>query len=338
MFRTAQKRIKSYLAKRNFQKTYAAEFPVDLDAIAEFRGDAFPKCGSGCWIDQPDALYRVDEKVALGTMSESDARICRKFIIDGYYIAPGLIADEALDACWRAYEEAIAAGVIELAPEPHGEGDPYPGRRLDPHIEVPEIRQLQWHREVLRITDLLFGRKTLPFQTIMGHKGSSQLAHSDAIHMTTYPLGFLIANWVAFEDIHPDSGPLVYYPGSHRLLPYLLSAEVGILRQEFKVKGYAAYNEKYEPAMARHLEAYGLQPQTFIAQKGDVLFWHANLVHGGAPRADLGHSRKALVCHYFAERAFTYHDLSGNRTRLHKNGLYAPPVVDPPLAAGAGAA
>nr|WP_321984985.1 hypothetical protein [uncultured Lichenicoccus sp.] len=29
----------------------------------------------------------------------------------------------------------------------------------------------------------------------------------------TYPLGYLAATWTAFEDIHPDSGPLVYYPG-----------------------------------------------------------------------------------------------------------------------------
>jgi len=44
--------------------------------------------------------------------------------------------------------------------------------------------------------------------------------------MTTYPEGYLVGAWVAVEDIHPDSGPLVYYPGSHRL-PYYLSKEVG---------------------------------------------------------------------------------------------------------------
>ena len=38
-----------------------------------------------------------------------------------------------------------------------------------------------------------------------------------------------------------------------------------------------------------------------------------------------------MVCHYFAQGAFTYHDLSGNATRLHKNGLYAPPAIDESL-------
>lgn len=68
----------------------------------------------------------------------------------------------------------------------------------------------------------------------------------------------------------------------------------------------------------------GLKPEIFVAKKGEILFWHANLVHGGSPRTDPSLSRKALVCHYLAEKAVTYHDLSGNHTRLHKHGMYAP--------------
>ena len=182
---------------------------------------------------------------------------------------------------------------------------------------------MQHHADVLKWVDLLFGRKTVPFQTIMGHAGSEQAAHSDSIHMTTYPLGYLVANWIAFEDITEDSGVLEYYPGSHKL-PYLLSADVGIAEYEFKEKGYSVYSERYEPAIRAECEAAGFPKETFLAKKGDVLFWHANLVHGGGRRIDPNASRKALVCHYFAEGAVTYHDLSGNASRLHSDGLYAP--------------
>ena len=58
-----------------------------------------------------------------------------------------------------------------------------------------------------------------------------------------------------------------------------------------------------------------------------MLFWHANLVHGGARRVDPDTSRKALVCHYFGEGTVTYHDLSGNVSHLHKDGMYAPATV-----------
>jgi hypothetical protein len=306
-----------------FRKHYFADVPVNLDAIVEYRNDAFPASGPACWLDQPDALLAVEHRLSRGAITAEDAQMCRQWIVDGYYIARGLIDHALLDRTWEAYEKAIRDGTVVVDPESHGEGDPYPGRKLDPHLKVPEIATLQGHPSILRITDLLLGKETIPFQTIMGHKGSGQRPHSDAIHMTTYPLGFLVANWIAFEDIHPDSGPLEYYPKSHRLLPYLLSREVGIAPREFKEKGYGVYSERYEPAVQHYLAAYGLSPQFFCPSKGDVLFWHANLVHGGSPRKDLKYSRRALVCHYFAKGAVTYHDLSGNRSRLHRAGMYS---------------
>ncbi len=312
----------------DFRRHYFADVPVDLDAIGELRGDAFPASGPAPWLDRPDALLAVDRRLAEGTITAGDAELCRQWIVDGYLIVENLIEHDLLDRTWEAYEQAIRDGRVTLDPESHGEGDPYPGRNLDPHVQLPPIAALQSHPTILRITNLLFGRETIPFQTIMGHKSSAQRPHSDAIHMTTYPLGYLIANWIAFEDIHPDSGPLEYYPRSHRLLPYLLSGDIGIAPRAFKEKGYALYNERYEPTIERYLKAHRLEPQFFCPRKGDVLFWHANLVHGGSLRKDLRHSRRALVCHYFARGAVTYHDLSGNPSRLHRDGLYTAPHPD----------
>ncbi len=311
-----------------FKQLYFAEVPVDFDVVTEIRNEVLPKSGPVCWVDAPDALLEVDRKLGRGEISAAEAEICVQFITEGYCIAKSLIPTSELDSAWAAYEAAIASNAIELKLEPHGENDPFPGRTLDPHVKVPEIRALQWHPAILRITNVLFGRETVPFQTIMGHKSSAQAPHSDAIHMTTYPLGFLIATWTAFEDIHPESGPLEYFPKSHRLLPYLLSREVGIEPLQFKEQGYSTYHDKYEPAIRRHLEAYGIRPSYFEARKGDVLFWHSNLVHGGQPRKDFKWSRKALVAHYFAKGAVTYHDLSGNPSRLHRDGMYEPLRVD----------
>lgn len=315
-----------------FRTRYIADVPVDLEALPQFRSELFPLSGPVPWIDQPDALIRIESLRSEGRLSEEDATLCRKIVVDGYFVSEGLIDADTLDSVWASYEKALAEKDLIAPTESHGDNDPYPGRILDPHLKLLEVRKMLWHPRILRITDLLFGRPTAPFQTIIGHKGSQQLAHSDAIHMTTYPAGYLLAAWIAFEDIHPDSGPLLYYPKSHRLLPYLLSSDIGIPPLAFKEKGGTeTYQARYEPAVQRYLDAHSLSPQPFHARKGDVLFWHANLVHGGAARRDLAHSRKALVCHYFAEGAFTYHDLSGNASRLHRDGVYSAPVVDGPF-------
>jgi ectoine hydroxylase-related dioxygenase (phytanoyl-CoA dioxygenase family) len=131
--------------------------------------------------------------------------------------------------------------------------------------------------------------------------------------MTTYPLGYLAAAWIAFEDIHPDCGPLVYYPGSHKL-PYVFSKDVGISEADYKKDGYAPYQARYEGFITQLIEKHELEPHYFQAQKGDVLIWHANLVHGGSTRRNLRLSRRALVCHYFAKGAFVYHDLASKRS------------------------
>jgi hypothetical protein len=79
---------------------------------------------------------------------------------------------------------------------------------------------------------------------------------------------------------------------------------------------YSDYHAKYEPAVAKAIADHGLEPAYFTPQAGDVLLWHANLIHGGAPRRDSERSRKAVVCHYFAAGCLTYHDYTATPTRL----------------------
>lgn len=328
MIRSIFNNLKSQSADKKFKKYYVADRSVDLSKIGEYRNDAFPQSGPYCWLDRPNALIEVERKELKGELTLEQSKMCQKWIFDGYLIAENLLGDVEIDGAWAAYEKAIAKGVITVAHEPVSHDDPYPGRRLDPHMQIPEIHALLHHPKVIAITDLLFGRKTLPFQTIMGHKGSSQNPHSDSIHMTTYPLGYMMANWVAFENIREDSGPLEYFPRSHRLVPPLLSGELSISPLRFKKEGGSVYSQVYEPCVKKYIEGAGLTPSYFLAKKGDVLFWHANLIHGGAVRKNPQLSRKALVCHHFAEGAVTYHDLSGNHSRLHRNGIYTPPVLD----------
>jgi hypothetical protein len=299
-----------FSGEAKFRERYFAEVPVDLDAMTEFRSELFPNAGPMAWLDRPDWEAEVARRQQRGLLSEAEAAVCRKWAVDGYFVLENPFRDGYLDEVWRAYERAVASGIITLEAEPGGPDDRHPGRYLNPHLKVPEMKAALYAPELLKWVRLLLGREPAPFQTIASHKGSQQLEHSDSIHMTTYPLGFMCAAWIAFEDIHPDSGPLLYYPGSHRW-PYYFSRHVGIEPGEFRAKGYVTYAEKYEPFMQERVKELGARPRHFTAKKGDVLFWHSNLVHGGSRRNDLSHTRRAMVGHYFAVGAVCYHDLSG---------------------------
>jgi ectoine hydroxylase-related dioxygenase (phytanoyl-CoA dioxygenase family) len=291
-----------------------ADQPLQISRLPSFRAEHCPDSGPYPWLDEPDALERIDRKVSAGELTTQEAGQCRNWAARGYIVLERLIDASALDEVWEAYERALRNGRVQLPPEPAGEGDPYPGRYLNPHKKVARFCRILKHSALLHWIRLLLEREPRTLQTIASHKGSQQGVHSDSIHMTTYPLGYLAAAWIAFEEIHPDCGPLVYYPGSHRL-PFVFSKNVEISEADFQREGYGPYHAKYEPRIRELIDEHRLEPHYFHARKGDVLIWHANLLHGGSMRRDLRLSRKAVVCHFFAKGAFVYHDLAAARSR-----------------------
>ncbi len=286
------------------------EVRVDVASLAIFRAELFPRVGPTPWLDRSDALDQVGHLESERSITRYEADQLRKWVRDGYVIEEALLDAHTLDGVWSEYQSTLESGALQPPAEPHFAGDEVPGRVLNPHEKVPAIDRLMRDPRLRHVTELLLGAQSIPFQSISGHKASQQPTHSDSIHMTTYPEGYLVAMWIAFEDIHPGSGPLVYYPGSHRL-PVLHATEVGISPIDFNKWGYREFEVKYTPAIGRLIESEHLEPSHFHAKRGDVLFWHANLLHGGSARTDFTKTRRALVFHFFAEGCVCYHDLSG---------------------------
>lgn len=295
-------------------KRWIARQPVNFSKLPSFRAEHFPYSGPYPWLDLDDAAEMIGQKLSAGNITQEQAEQCRYWSEHGYVILRRLFDDETLDAVWSGYADAIRRGRIKLEPEKAADDDPYPGRYLNPHKKVGAFCRILKNNGLLSWLSLLIGREPKPLQTIASHKGSQQGTHSDSIHMTTYPLGYLTAAWIAFEDIDPDSGPLVYYPGSHKLL-YVFSKDVEITEEDFQREGYQPYHARYEPRIQQLIDKHRLEPHYFHAKKGDVLIWHANLLHGGSPRRRMELSRRAVVCHFFGKGVFVYHDLAAARSR-----------------------
>ena len=112
-------------------------------------------------------------------------------------------------------------------------------------------------------------------------------------------INYLIGVWLACEDIHPDSGPLVYYPGSHKepLYPKFDNYPQTNLRTCAPSETTAYYDW-----LKKRSKNY--KKDQFIARKGDILLWHGQLIHGGdaVVNPSLTHM-ESYVCHYIpAER------------------------------------
>lgn len=218
---------------------------------------------------------------------------------DGFVILRGFVSLEEVNAINNAIENALQNQKLHYN---------YTQRKIfNAHQQIQEIGILSKHPKLLQLLSELLGKPAIHFQTINFKMGSEQKAHSDSIHMTTLPLGYLAGVWVALEEVHHDNGPLTYYPGSHRL-PYVLNEDYGNSSSRFFLDGNA--NEKYEKQVAKIIDDSGLQPLELHTQPGDVLIWHANLLHGGAPIRKPNLTRKSMVFHYFAEGVLCFHEIS----------------------------
>lgn len=167
-------------------------------------------------------------------------------------------------------------------------------RVTDAWRREPPIRALANHPKILATLADLFGRDMAPFQTLNFDRGTQQPVHTDSMFFDTEPAGFMAGVWVALEDIDEDSGPLVFYPGSHQLAR-LTPQSVGVVAG----KGFL-YDEHLTPHLLRNIERLGLRSQRAILKQGQALIWHANLAHGGAPIHDMSRTRLSQVTHYMA--------------------------------------
>lgn len=164
------------------------------------------------------------------------------------------------------------------------------------HQGLDQVRQLACHPEILAALRLLYGRDPFPFQTLNFPNGTAQHFHSDAVHFHSLPHGFMCGIWVALEDIHPDAGPLLYFPGSHQE-PYLRAKDLDITQAALEAE--QAPQRLFEPHWRDRVARKGYPRELFLPQKGEVLIWHANLLHGGSAVRNKQLSRWSQVSHYY---------------------------------------
>jgi ectoine hydroxylase-related dioxygenase (phytanoyl-CoA dioxygenase family) len=256
------------------------------------------------WIDRPDALDYMESQPAYHQFSPSLQAKIRQFIQEGYLILEGLVPQQEVNALNQEVEQLLKTGKA---------GYNFTGRKIFNLFEHSTLASERFFKrpELLELLEFLMGKKVIPFQSLNFMVGSEQKAHSDLIHMTTEPPGYLIAAWYALEPCTPENGPLLYYPGSHRL-PFVSTHDYDSGNGTFTLGQES--NARYEERIASLIQEKGLQASTFLANPGDVLIWHSNLLHAGSPI--LGKpapgkeiTRKSMVCHYFTEEVICYHEM-----------------------------
>lgn len=165
------------------------------------------------------------------------------------------------------------------------------------------VKKIATNAAVMRLLSELYGRRAMPFQTLNFPIGTQQPYHTDSVHFSCLPERFMCGVWVALEDVGEDNGPLMYFPGSHKL-PIYLNEHIGKRRDPVSDK-YATY-DRYVEFWRELVEELGLKYELLSIKKGQAVIWCANLLHGGALQRDKDRTRHSQVTHYYFEGCTYY--------------------------------
>lgn len=252
------------------------------------------------WTDAPDAIQQLDQRVASGRVKPSERADLAHFIDHGWLVMPKAIDADLIDA-FVADIRSTHAHPGKFVRTDHRANNP----RLvlsndrpdgfesffDLYVNFESSRAVCLHAKISRFLDLVFDTKPLAFQQLLFQRSNGHGIHQDTSVVAVEQPLWLAASWIALQDVQEGSGELAFYDRSHKLPHYLFKD--GSKRFRHDLDSRAEYEADLKQACA------DLPYERFLAKKGDVFLWAADLVHRSHDRSMAEDTpRLSCVTHY----------------------------------------
>ncbi len=171
-----------------------------------------------------------------------------------------------------------------------------------PYMFVPEIKEIGLYPPLMAQMKNLVGDDMGMHLNLTGWVSTQRNWHQDDLLNPPFITAHYAAVWIALDDIHLDSGPFQYVPGSHKwplvrrdkLFKYM--PDEWKTRDDWPILTQDAVSKCFEDEATKR----GAKVETYLPKKGDVLIWHGRLMHRGSLPNVPGMLRKSLICHYSA--------------------------------------
>lgn len=280
---------------------------LNLDFVLLTLGKArYPSSFGGLWTDRDDFHTLLAKKLWRNSLNSDEARQLERFSEEGFMILEKVVSAERIDQYLDELEKLrleentpLMVTSVELEhPIPYSDEvhKKYRSiRTVDDYFFLSSARNILFDPMVTHYLELLLDKPAVLTQSLNFLYGSQQGMHKDTAFVRVNSPMKLLGVWVALEDVEVGSGELIYFPGSHRWDDYLFSGHFKHYDKERDGADVLDHNYLwiYEEARKR-----GIKEQQFLAKKGDVLIWHADLAHGGANVVNDNATRRSLVGHF----------------------------------------
>lgn len=207
---------------------------------------------------------------------------------NGYVVLKKAISDDLTNRYLDAWDKAHKGYF-----DPYGNNFGWSvesGGDVNEYLNHPEIMEIMCHDSI----NQFFKELELPvaLHRVDTWGTSSQKPwHQDSMLSNPIAYNNYIGAWVAAEDVTMEKGPFQLIPKSHKWKLDKQKIYVG--------KDQEIVNGRWQnPHLAKAIESHKDEEYfTFLAEKGDVLIWHGNLIHCALdykPRV----LRRAVIGHY----------------------------------------
>lgn len=233
----------------------------------------------------------------------------------GYLILPGFIPDALIERYCAVREHVDHANGWTSA---------------SPYLDVPEIRNLCLYKPLTDLLAHLIGGPMALHLNLTGWVSTERDWHQDDYLNPPAVNGHYTAVWTALDSIRPEAGPFEFVPGSHRWPIIRQSRVLELIGCSGDDPSWPWASERLlTPFFESEIRNRGAQVQSFLANKGDVLIWHARLLHRGSLPRQAGAERRSMIAHYSViGRRPDMH-----RVRAHPGGgqyfVFEPPQPEP---------
>lgn len=236
---------------------------------------------------------------------------------NGYLIVRQLFTPEETEEM-RAWTDDIYEGRINLDHLQHNPG--FLGSKKSERLASARIHMPHRHNDVaergflnpgvLDVLEALIGPDVLALQSMLffnppGKGGQGW--HQDSFYIQTQP-DTLIGAWIALDRADEENGCLWVAPGSHREPIYPPVHRGNYVHADDKqIDGLfaaeaASHMDDSVNRLSQVAAKYG-DPMPVVLEPGDVLFFHAHLLHRSHPNESKDRMRRSYVCHYCNARS-----------------------------------
>jgi len=258
------------------------------------------------WYDEPDCHAQLDRLLETNRVPAELEGCFRQFLDEGWFEIENHLDEQLIDRLNAAMDHAAQTGDSGFTP-----GSSQRLQRM--HVKYDSFWDVTTYQKTQFVIDTLMQTPSTACQVIGFINGTQQAPHQDAIHLSVFPQGYMCGAWVALEDVQPDSGELVIYPGSHRW-NLIMMKDAGI--EKVSHSQWAEFANTIQVKWRDLVDRSGVEPMIYRPKRGSLLVWHERLMHGGSKRLNKALTRKSCVTHHFAQGGIIYYDSTGLPGRI----------------------